>query len=197
LPPVLLAALTSAQKAGLAGMGAAFIIFALVSSFVIPRWRPNFPGRHLWAYVAVCACFFAAMMLVVVFVAREQPEASAEPQTPTLPSPAPSPAPSPSPAPAGNATAGKALFAANGCAACHTFKPAASSGTIGPDLDNLAADAKTANRGSLDQYATESIVSPNVYVVPKFPPSVMPQDFGSKLSKTQVADLVAFLTQPG
>ncbi len=188
---MLLAALTSAQKAGLAGMGAAFIIFALVSSFVIPRWRPNFPGRHLWAYVAVCACFFAAMMLVVVFVAREQPEASAEPQTPTLPSPAPAPAP------AGNATAGKAVFAANGCAACHTFTPAGASGTIGPDLDHLAADAKTANRGSLGQYTTESIVSPNVYVVPKFPPSVMPQDFGSKLGKTQVADLVAFLTQTG
>jgi mono/diheme cytochrome c family protein len=199
LPPVLLAALTSAQKAGLAGMGAAFIIFALVSSFVLPRRWPNFPGRHLWAYVAVCACFFAAMMLAVVFIAREQPEASAEPQTPTLPSPAPSPSPAPAPAPAptGDATAGKVVFTANGCAACHTFKPAGVSGTIGPDLDNLAADAKTANRGSLDQYATESIVDPNAYIVPKFPGSVMPPDFGSKLSKTQVADLVAFLTQPG
>jgi len=42
---VLILALTDAQKAGIAGMGAAFIIFALVSSFVLPRTWPNFPGR--------------------------------------------------------------------------------------------------------------------------------------------------------
>ncbi|MBV8563628.1 MAG: hypothetical protein JOZ56_11095, partial [Actinobacteria bacterium] len=30
----------------------------------------------------------------------------------------------------GNAAAGKAVFAANGCGACHTFKPAGSSGTV-------------------------------------------------------------------
>ncbi len=106
---------------------------------------------------------------------------------------APPPAP---PAPAGNAAAGKAVFAANGCASCHTFKPAGAAGTVGPNLDNLAADAKTANRGPLDKYTAESIVDPNAYVVPKFPAGVMPQDFATTLSKQQVADLVAFLTQP-
>ena len=30
---------------------------------------------------------------------------------------------------------GKPLFASNGCASCHTFKPANATGTIGPDLD--------------------------------------------------------------
>jgi mono/diheme cytochrome c family protein len=199
LPPVLLLAdLSSAQKAGLAGMGAAFIIFALVSSFLIPRWQPNFPGKHMWAYIAVVACFFLGMMSVVIFVAKEPPEASA---TPTQPSPAPAPAPGPAPAPAppapaGNAAAGKAVFAANGCGSCHTFKPAGAAGTVGPNLDNLAADAKTANRGPLDKYTAESIVDPNAYVVPKFPAGVMPPDFATTLSKQQVADLVAFLTQP-
>ena len=195
---LLLADLSSAQKAGLAGMGAAFIIFALVSSFLLPRWQPNFPGKHMWAYIAVVACFFVGMMSVVIFVAKEPPEASA---TPTQPSPAPSPAPGSPPAPTpptpvGNAAAGKAVFAANGCASCHTFRPAGSAGTVGPDLDNLAADARTANRGPLDKYTTESIVDPNAYVVPKFPAGVMPQDFAMRLSKQQVADLVAFLTQP-
>jgi cytochrome c551/c552 len=197
LPPVLLAALSSAQKAGLAGMAAAFIIFALVSSFVIPRRWPDFPGRFLWAYVGVVAGFFAAMILVVVFVAREQTEAKAESTTTTSTSTSAAPPPTapPAPAPTGNAVAGKALFAANGCAACHTFKPANATGTVGPNLDNLAANAKTANRGSLDQYTTESIVDPNAYIVPGFSAGVMPPDFGTKLSKTQVADLVAFLTQ--
>jgi mono/diheme cytochrome c family protein len=190
---VLIASLSAAQKAGIAGMGAAFILFALVSSFVIPRYRPNFPDRRVWPYVGVVVCFFAAMMAVVVFVAREKSEAKAEGTTPP---PAVSPQPGPPPPVTGNATAGKALFAANGCATCHTFKPAGSNGTVGPDLDNLAADAQKANRGSLVQYATESIVSPNAYVVPKFAAGQMPQDFAKKLSKTQIADLVAFLLKP-
>ena len=96
----------------------------------------------------------------------------------------------------GNAAAGKAVFAANACATCHTYAPAGAKGTIGPNLANLAADAQKANRGSLVRYTTESIVSPNAYVVPKFPPSVMPQDFASKLSKKQIQDLVAFLLKP-
>jgi len=197
LPPVLLLAdLSSAQKAGLAGMGAAFIIFALVSSFLIPRRWPNFPGKYIWAYVAVVGCFFVAMLSVVVFVAKEPPEASATATTPTQTSPQPPPGPPPAPAPTGNPAAGKAVFAANGCGACHTFTPAGSTGTIGPNLDDLAANAKTADRGSLDQYTSESITDPNAYVVPKYPAGVMPQDFGTKLTKQQLADLVAFLTHP-
>jgi mono/diheme cytochrome c family protein len=193
LPPVLLAALSSTQKTGIALMGAAFIVFALVSSFVIPRRWPNFPGRHLWAYVGVVACFFVGMMSVIVFVAREQPEAKAEPPTT---SPSPSPSPSPAPAPAGNATAGKALFTSASCAGCHTYAPAGSTTTTGPNLDNLAADAKTANRGPLAHYVTESIVDPNAYIVPKYSANIMPQTFGTTLTKQQIADLVAFLTKP-
>lgn len=93
----------------------------------------------------------------------------------------------------GDPAAGKQLYAANGCGGCHTFKPAGSTGKVGPDLDKLAADAKKANRGSLAQYTAESITNPNAYVVPGFPSGVMPQ-FTSLTSK-QVADLVAFLTQ--
>ena len=187
---LLLASLSSGQKAGIAGMAAAFIIFALVSSFVLPRRNPDFPGlRHLWLYVGVVACFFAAMMSVIIFVARETTEAEAKnPTTPTSTAPKP-------PAVKGDPVAGKALFTSQGCIACHTFKAAGSTATTGPNLDNVVADAKTANRGSLDQYVTESIVDPNGYIVPKYPGSVMPQDFGKKLSQKQIADLVAFITQ--
>jgi cytochrome c551/c552 len=97
--------------------------------------------------------------------------------------------------PAGNAARGKVVYNANGCGACHTFTPAGSTGKVGPDLDNLAASAKKANQGTLAQYVLSSIVNPNGYIVPGYPANVMPQTFGQKLSKQQLADLVAFLTQ--
>lgn len=191
---MLIAALSDAQKAGIGAMGAAFIVFALVSSFVIPRRKPNFPGgRGVWPYVGLVVCFFVAMMAVVVFVGREKSEAKAESSTPAPTSPAP-PGPPP-PAAQGDATAGKAVFLANGCPACHTFKPAGSTGVVGPNLAHLAADAQKANRGSLVQYTTESIVDPSAYLVPGFADQMI-KGFGAKLSKKQLADLVAFLTQP-
>ena len=93
----------------------------------------------------------------------------------------------------GDAAAGKQLYTSNGCGGCHTFKAAGSAGKVGPDLDKLAADATKANKGSLAEYAAESIKNPSAYVVPGFPDGVMPS-FAS-LSDQQVADLVAFLTQ--
>ena len=96
-------------------------------------------------------------------------------------------------APSG-AAAGKVLYAANGCGSCHTFKPAASTGKVGPDLDKLAADAQKANRGSLAQYTRESIEDPGAYVVPSYPNGVMPS-FKGKLTDSQINDLVAFLTK--
>src|SRR5215471_15598820 len=95
-------------------------------------------------------------------------------------------------APTGTA-AGKALFEANGCGGCHTFKAAGSAGKVGPDLDNLAADALKANRGSLEDYTHESIKDPDVYIVPGFQAGVMP-NFGTKLTDSQINDLVSFLT---
>jgi cytochrome c551/c552 len=95
--------------------------------------------------------------------------------------------------PKGNAAAGKPLFASNGCNSCHTYAPAGSHGTVGPDLDKLAADAQKANQGTLEEYTHTSIVDPNAYVVPGFPKGVMPAF--TSLSDEQLADLVAFLTQ--
>lgn len=105
------------------------------------------------------------------------------------------PLPTTTAAPDGDAGAGKALFASQGCNGCHTYTPAGSKAMVGPNLDKLAEDAKKANRGSVDAYARESIVNPGAYVAPTFPAGVMPA-YGS-LSAKQVADLVAFLTNPG
>jgi cytochrome c oxidase subunit II len=41
----------------------------------------------------------------------------------------------------GGASDAAATFTSAGCSGCHTFKPAGSTGTIGPNLDNLTADA--------------------------------------------------------
>jgi cytochrome c551/c552 len=186
-----LVALTSAQKGALAGVGAAFIIFALLSSMVIPRYRPEWPGRLFGVFLGLVGVFTVAMLLTVFFVARES-EAEAHGGTTEGSTGATQPQP-PAPA-AGNAAAGKALFTSEGCAACHTFKPAGSTGTTGPDLDKLAADAQKAHQGPLPQYVLTSITDPGAYVVPGYPNGVMPMDF-SKLPKKQLADLVAFLTQ--
>jgi mono/diheme cytochrome c family protein len=98
--------------------------------------------------------------------------------------------------PTGDQAAGKKLFLGSaGCGGCHTYTPAGSTAKVGPDLDNLAADAKKANHGTVAEYAHESILNPNAYIAPGFSsPSAMPS-YSGQLSEQQVADLVAFLTQ--
>jgi cytochrome c551/c552 len=94
----------------------------------------------------------------------------------------------------GNAAAGKAVFDSNGCGSCHTFQPAGSSGTIGPDLDKApASDAKTDNNMALAAFVKESITSPDAYIAKGFSKGLMPKTFGSSLSPTQLNDLVAFI----
>jgi mono/diheme cytochrome c family protein len=210
---VLLAGLPTSHKIGLGLVALAFVAFALGSSFLLPRFRRDFPGRTgVGGFVALCALFFCSMMAAVWFFAKEPKEATAKGETPA-PSTTTASAPTttaaapttteatattaaaPPPAPKGDPAAGKLLFAANGCGSCHTFKPAGSTGKVGPDLDELAADAQKANRGPLDQYVAESIKDPGAYVVPGYSNGVMPS-FAS-LGEAKIQDLVAFLTRPG
>jgi mono/diheme cytochrome c family protein len=187
-----LSALSAGHKTAIVIVAAVFIVFALCSSFVFTRLNPNFPGKRIALFVGVCVLLTAAMLGAVIALASEPPEGGAkvEERTPALP-PTTSTETAPPAAPSGNTATGKALFASQGCSSCHTFKPAGSTGTVGPDLDDLAANAKTANRGSEQDYVAESIEDPGAYVVPKYPNGVMPQ---FQLSPKQVADLVAFLT---
>lgn len=94
---------------------------------------------------------------------------------------------------AANAAQGKPVFAANGCGSCHTFKPAGSTGTIGPDLDTTPAKDATKDNMPLAAFIRESIVDPNAYISPGYQKGVMPETFGTSLSKTQLAQLVAFV----
>jgi cytochrome c551/c552 len=94
----------------------------------------------------------------------------------------------------GNAAAGKTVFTSNGCASCHTFKPAGSSGTIGPDLDSApTADAKADHNMELADFIEESIVNPDAYIAKGFSKGIMPTNFESQLSSSQLKDLVAFI----
>ena len=172
-------ALSRSHEIGLAGTGAIFITFALLSSFVFPRMSPNFPGRKgLRWYIPLCFVFFLAMMSSVIYFGREQSVAEATPGHP---------------ASSGNAAAGKALFMSSGCSACHTFTPAASTGKVGPNLDFLETYANKAGQ-PLEDFTTEAIIHPPAkYVPPGFPTNAMPANFGKTLTTTQIADLVAFL----
>jgi mono/diheme cytochrome c family protein len=112
----------------------------------------------------------------------------------TTPTPATIIGPVPRPT-TGNPVAGKALFISAGCGACHTFTPAATKGTVGPNLDTLAQQAKVANQGTLQQFTNTSIVNPTAYIAPGYPSGVMPTTYPSTLKPSEIADIVAFLVK--
>ena len=94
----------------------------------------------------------------------------------------------------GNAAAGQAVFASNGCGSCHTFQPASSTGTIGPNLDTApTADAKADHNMALAAFVKESIVNPDAYIAKGFNKGLMPTTFGNTIKGTQLNDLVAFI----
>ena len=87
----------------------------------------------------------------------------------------------------GTAT-GKQVFTANGCNACHTLADAGATGTVGPDLDQVL-------KGKPPAFIRQSIVDAQRADREGFPPNVMPQDFGSRLSPQQLNALVDYLAQ--
>ena len=94
----------------------------------------------------------------------------------------------------GSAAAGKAVFTANGCASCHTFKPANATGTVGPNLDTApASDAKADHNMNLASFIKQSIENPDAYIAKGYNKGIMPTTFGKSLSAKQLSDLVAFI----
>jgi mono/diheme cytochrome c family protein len=76
----------------------------------------------------------------------------------------------------GDATKGKAVFASAGCGGCHTFEPAGSNGSVGPNLDdaNVSMDA-----------AVTQIENGGGGMPP----------FKDRLSEQEIADVAAFVSQ--
>ena len=79
---MLLAGLSTGHKLGLAIVAACFIAFALGSSFLAPRRRPDFPGKNgLGVFAIVCFVFFAAMISAVeIFGAEGEAKANGNAQ---------------------------------------------------------------------------------------------------------------------
>ncbi len=140
----------------LAVVCAVLVGFSLIVSLVVPRSRPEFPGRRIGLFVLVSALLVLAMLVSVEKLGAEEGEneepAAAETQTgATETSPPPPPASTPtetsgstdtggSEGPGGgggDAAKGKAVFASAGCATCHTLAAANATGTVGPNLDDL------------------------------------------------------------
>jgi uncharacterized cupredoxin-like copper-binding protein len=72
---VLLGALSTGNKIGLAVVAVVFIAFALTASFLAPRRRPDFPGRNgLSVFVIASIVLFAGMLTAVAVFGRESEE---------------------------------------------------------------------------------------------------------------------------
>jgi uncharacterized cupredoxin-like copper-binding protein len=72
-------ALTTGHEVGLAVTAAVFILFALASSFVFPRFRPQYPGGGLPAFIVICFVFFFGMLTAVEVFGAEPKEGGKEP----------------------------------------------------------------------------------------------------------------------
>jgi cytochrome c oxidase subunit 2 len=88
----------------------------------------------------------------------------------------------------GGATSGKQVFAASGCANCHTLKAAGASGTVGPNLDKGL-------KGKPKAFIRQSIVDPNAVITRGYQGGIMPQNFKSTIPQAQLNALVSYLAQ--
>jgi mono/diheme cytochrome c family protein len=193
-----LLALTTNQKLGLAITAAIFIAFALLSALVIPRGNPDFPGRRGLVPFILLTVILTIAMLGAVEVWAKEDHAAAEAghgTTETEPPPPPAEPPPTGPPPptttgggesSGSPEAGRAVFLAQGCGNCHTFPPAGTSGTVGPNLGEALAGKDAA-------FIRESIVDPNAEIASGYSAGVMPETYEDQLSPKQLNDLVAFL----
>ena len=79
---MLLAGLTTGHKVGLGVVALVFIGFALASSFLAPRKRPDFPGKNgLSVFVLASVVLFVAMLSAVITFGVEKSEAKAGSKT--------------------------------------------------------------------------------------------------------------------
>jgi hypothetical protein len=67
-------ALSTTNKVGLLVVAGVWIAFALLSSLVIPRYRPGYPGRSLPLFLFVTIALFVAMFTAVLIFGAESEE---------------------------------------------------------------------------------------------------------------------------
>ena len=94
------------------------------------------------------------------------------------------------------AKTGEQIFTAAGCAGCHQFAPAGSTGNIGPSLDDLASAAGDREPGkSAEEYVRESLTDPSAFLTEGFG-DAMPS-FEGRLTDEQIQALVDYLLETG
>ncbi|MBM2823200.1 MAG: sulfide dehydrogenase [Thermoleophilia bacterium] len=183
----MLLALTGYETALLV-VAAVFIAFALIVALVIPRSRPEFPGRRLGLFLAICAVLFAAQLTAVLVLAEvgeaDEPVAHEE-TTPTETTPSETTTSettttedttTETPEAQGDPVAGKEVFLGSaGCSGCHTLADAGASGSVGPNLD--------AAKPSYDKVVTQVTNGGGV-----MPP------FKDTLSEQQIQDVAAYVS---
>ena len=77
-------ALSTGHEVGLGVTALVFILFALSSSFLFPRFRPDYPGKGLLAFIVIAFVFFFGMLTAVeVFGAEDKHHAEAAGETTT------------------------------------------------------------------------------------------------------------------
>jgi mono/diheme cytochrome c family protein len=176
------------------------IVFSLVSAIVIPRRYDDFPGERLGLFAVVSVALVLAMLGTVEFFGEERHggEAAAEERGGENLGPGTTGEAAPPPPPGGEAAggdpaAGREVFtnvASPACGGCHTFGPAGTEATTGPNLDESL-------QGHDAEHIRQSILDPNAEIEDGFQEGVMPDTYDEQLSDQQVNDLVAFLTQGG
>jgi mono/diheme cytochrome c family protein len=99
-----------------------------------------------------------------------------------------------------SAAAGKTVFTGiGGCGACHTLGAAATTGTVGPNLDtrlrsDCALPASQKIRGAtLAKCIQIAIIKPYAFLPSGYAAGVMPSNFSTKLKPNEITALVNFL----
>jgi len=95
----------------------------------------------------------------------------------------------------GNSTeAGRLLFGRYGCTGCHVLADAGANGLIGPSLEGIGTRAGETVAGlDADAYLRQSILEPNVHLVPTYLEKIMPADFATRIPPQELDLLVTYL----
>jgi cytochrome c551/c552 len=193
-----LLSLSTAHTIGLALVAGSFIVFALLVAVVIPRRRPDFPGKHLRAFVWIAILFFVVTLVAVNFFGAESKEAKATgngQSTPTATTGSTST--QAVGGGTGDATKGKALYTSLGCIGCHSLD--GSKGT-GPTFKGLVGSKVQLTSGQTvtadAAYLEKSIEDPDAEVVQGFSPGIMSAVIKpGSVSQANAQDLAAFIQQ--
>ena len=121
------------------------------------------------------AAAIAAASVVVVLAGCGGGGDSTEPATTEAPTTTETPATEPA-APEGDAANGATIFESAGCSGCHTLSAAGSTGSVGPNLDDLAPTFETV----VNQVTNGG--------------GAMPA-FSGQLSEQEIADVAAYVVE--